>query len=134
MSDFLPNQQLSRYNRYILNRILSGFEVSRDFNVYELVKVSVSYKCILPSENELVMETYYTIKEFLVANEFLVEKKEMSSYVLTGKGIRLKELGSIEKYEDKEVRKKRSILDILLFKNKNKPGDHPYKAMVEYYE
>ncbi len=119
-----------------MNKIISGFLVDSDFSIYQLVRESVSYKCILPSQNELIMDTFYTIKEHLIANDFIIEKKEMTSYFLTGKGIRLKTLGSIEKFEESESKRtKRSILDILLFKNKQNPKTYPAaKLVADFYE
>lgn len=136
MDELLSSQELSKYNRYILNRIIDGFEVDRDFNVYELVKESVSYKCILPSQNELVMDTYYNIKEYLVLHDFVVEKKEMISYILTGKGIDLKSLGSLDKYEENELKKnKKSLFHSLFFKSKKSHGGNPLdRLLIEYYE
>lgn len=75
MSELPLTHDLSKYNRYILNRILDRFTADKEFNIYELVEESVSYKCILPSQNELVMETYYTIKEHLLLKDFIIEKK-----------------------------------------------------------
>ncbi len=136
MDGFEGWQELSKYNRFILNRILSGFQVDREFNIYELVKESVSYKCILPSQNELIMETYYSIKEYLLSNNFVTERKEMSSYFLTGKGIDLKATGSIEKFEELMTKKtKKSILQTLLskdtYKIKNRPESNRF---TEHYE
>src|SRR5579872_769929 len=110
MQDSLFQQELSKYNKYILDKILKSFDSDKDFNIYALVEESVSYKCILPSQNELVMETYYTLKEYLIACQFIMEKKEMTAYTLTGKGIQLKALGSIEKYEEQELRKNRKSI------------------------
>ena len=107
MDKILFDSTLSKYDRYILNRIIGAFEVDKDFNIYELIEESVSYKCLLPSQNTIIMETYYAIKEHLLACGFLIEKKEMSNYFLTEKGVQLKALGSIEKYEEKELRMKR---------------------------
>jgi hypothetical protein len=110
MEEFLSNQGLSKYNRYILNKIVGRFDASKDFNIYELISESVSYKCILPSQNELIMDTYYCIKEYLVINGFIIENKEMISYVATAKGIHLKLAGSFEKFEETELSKsKKSI-------------------------
>jgi len=132
MNELLSNLDLSKYNKYILNKIIKDFAVNADFNIYELVKESVSYKCILPSQNELIMDTYYTIKECLVVNGFIVEQKEMTSYLLTGKGIDLKACGSIDKYEEKYIKKKkRSFLDMLFFKRQPDPAD---KLLLECYE
>jgi hypothetical protein len=114
MEEFLSNQSLSKYNKYILNKIIGRFEAGRDFNIYEMISESVSYKCILPSQNELIMDTYYCIKEYLVINGFLIENKEMTSYTATGKGLQLKQAGSIEKFEENEINKnKKSILQTL---------------------
>ena len=54
MDEFLPRQDLSKYNRYILNRIVARFTAEKEFNIYELVSESVSHKCILPSQNVLI--------------------------------------------------------------------------------
>ena len=118
--EIILNDSLSKYNKYILNRILSGFTSDKDFNVYELVRASVSYKCILPSQNALIMETYYFIKEYLLQYGFVTEKQEMTVYALTEKGMHLRALGSMEKYEEYELRRnKPSIFNKLFFKNKN---------------
>jgi len=108
MNNILCDSKLSKYDRYILNKIIVGFDVDRDFNIYELVEDSVSYKCLLPSQNTIIMETYYAIKEHLLAYGFLIEKKEMSHYFLTEKGRQLKAFGSLESYEAKT--KKRSLI------------------------
>ncbi len=136
MDEFLPLQELSKYNRYILNRVLADFSVDREFNIYELVSESVSYKCILPSQNELIMETYYAIKEYLLLKQFVIEKKEMSAYFLTGKGIDLKLAGSIEKYELTELKKnKKSFLQTIFSLKTYKPKTYPlHKGLIEYYE
>jgi hypothetical protein len=136
MNDFMRNIELSKYNRYILNKIIPGFGADKDFNIYELVKESVSYKCILPSQNELVMETYYDIKEYLVLNEYVIERKEMTSYILTGKGIELKGCESIEKYEEQQMKQnKKSFWQTLFLRNKNTIKTSPSNnVLVEYYE
>lgn len=122
MNKLLFENTLSKYDRYILNRIIGAFEVGKDFNIYELVEESVSYKCLLPSQNTIIMETYYAIKEHLLARGFLIEKKEMSHYYLTEKGIQLKESGSIEKYEERETKmKKRSFIHKFFLKNPTPP-------------
>ncbi len=116
VDEIVLNESLSKYNKYILNKIIDGFTTDIDFNVYELVKESVSYKCILPSQNALIMETYYSIKEFLLLYGFLLEKKEMTIYSLTEKGKKLKNIGTIEKFEEYEHRKSRpSIFQKLFF-------------------
>jgi predicted transcriptional regulator len=61
------------------------------------------------------METYYAIKEHLLAYGFLIEKKEMSNYFLTEKGRQLKAFGSLESFEAKT--KKRSLIHKLFLKN-----------------
>jgi len=135
--DELPgNEELSKYNKYILDKIIPGFVISTEFNIYELVRESVSYKCILPSQNGLIMDTYYTIKEHLLTNEFVVEKKEMTSYFLTGKGIELKAAGSIEKFEERVSKKNKKSLFHTLFsketyKFKNAPVNN---GLAEIYE
>lgn len=136
MDGFASGQKLSKYNRFILNRILSGFDVDKEFNIYELVKESVSYKCILPSQNELIMETYYSIKEFLLTNNFVTEIKEMSAYFLTGKGINLKASGSIENFEELMTKKaQKNILQMLLSKDTYRLKNRPEGArFTEYYE
>jgi len=133
MDESLFKQELSKYNKYILDKILKGFDIDKDFNIYELIEESVSYKCILPSQNELVMETYYMIKEYLIAHQFIIEKKEMTAYVLSGKGIQLKNLGSIEKYEEQEIKKNKKSIFQFLFKNKPKQKTYP-DLVAEYYE
>jgi predicted transcriptional regulator len=133
MDAWQPTQELSKYNRYILDKIIAGFE-EHPFNIYELIREAVSYKCILPSQNELVMDTYYNIAEYLLKYEFIIEKKEMSSYILTSKGIELKKCGSIEKYEELYLRKnKKSFLHALISKMKtgNEPGA---EVLAQYYE
>ena len=121
MEEFPFDQTLSKYNSYILDKIIPRFEIKRDFSIYELVKESVCYKCILPSQNEIIMETYYAIKDFLLMNGFITEQKEMTSYFLTGKGIRLFGAGSIEKFDEQErKRNKQSILQMLLFRSNHK--------------
>jgi hypothetical protein len=129
----LQTQELSKYNRYILDKIIASFE-ENPFNIYELIREAVSYKCILPSQNELVMDTYYNVVEYLLKYEFIIEKKEMSSYILTGKGIELKKCGSMEKYEELYLRKsKKSFLHTLI--SKIKTGNEPEaNVLVEYYE
>jgi hypothetical protein len=123
MNDIVANTLLSTYDRYILNRILPAFSAEKNFNIYDLVEESVSHKCILPSQNSIIMDTFYCIKEYLVAQGFVLEKREMISYVLTGKGIQLKLSGSIEKYEANASRKnKPSIID-LIFKTKRVQGN-----------
>jgi len=118
MDKVISDSKLSTYDRYILNRIIAGFMADKDFNIYELVEESVSYKCLLPSQNTIIMETYYSIKEHLLAYGFLIEKKEMSNYYLTEKGRQLKAAGSIEKFEDKESKmKRRSIIHKLFFRS-----------------
>ncbi|MCD6013050.1 MAG: hypothetical protein K0Q79_2912 [Flavipsychrobacter sp.] len=136
MDKFLPHQELSKYNRYILNRILAGFATNQEFNIYELVSESVSYKCILPSQNELIMETYHAIKEYLLLNQFIVEKNEMVAYFLTGRGIALIQAGSIEKYDITEFKKqKRSILQTLFSWKKYSPVNYLVsKGLIEHYE
>jgi hypothetical protein len=118
--EIILNDPLSKYNKYILNRIISGFATDKDFNIYELVRESVSYKCILPSQNALIMETYYAIKEYLLMYGFLIEKKEMTIYSLTEKGKQLKGIGTIENFEEQELKKNSpSIFHKLFFKNKH---------------
>jgi hypothetical protein len=135
MDESLFKQELSKYNKYILDKIIKDFDAGKDFNIYALVEESVSYKCILPSQNELVMETYYTIKEYLIAYSFIIEKKEMTAYLLTGKGIQLKTLGSIEKYEEQELRKNKKSIFQFLFKTKPNQKQKAYPDLVtEYYE
>ncbi len=134
MEEFLSSQSLSKYNKYILNKIIDRFEAGRDFNIYELISESVSYKCILPSQNELIMDTYYCIKEYLVINGFIIENKEMISYTATGKGLQLKQAGSFEKYEQNEInRNKKSILQAIFslstYKSKSTAQA---KGMAEY--
>ena len=107
MNKILFDTKLSNYDRCILNRIIGSFEVAKDFNIYGLVEEAVSYKCLLPSQNTIIMETYYAIKEYLIASGFLIEKKEMSDYVLTEKGEQLKSSGTLEKFEEKEWKSKR---------------------------
>jgi hypothetical protein len=136
MNEPISNEGLPKYDKFILNRIISGFTADKEFNVYELVRDAVSYKCIIPSQNELIMETFFNIKEFLVINEFVVELKEMSAYVLTGKGIELVACGSLEKYEENKSRKnKRSIIHSFFFGNKHEqktPGTN--MLAFDYYE
>ncbi len=122
MNDIVANTLLSTYDRYILNRILPAFSAEKNFNIYDLVEESVSHKCMLPSQNSIIMDTFYCIKEYLVSQGFVLEKREMISYVLTGKGIQLKLSGSIEKYEAYASRKnKPSIIDII-FRTKRVQG------------
>jgi len=118
MNDTLTNDLLSTYDRYILNRILHSFNAEENFNIYDLVEESVSHKCMLPSQNSIIMDTFYCIKEYLVAQGFIIEKREMISYVLTGKGIQLKLSGSIEKYEAYAFKKNKPSIINFLFKNK----------------
>jgi hypothetical protein len=118
MEKILFDSRLSKYDRYILNKIIIKFEVDNDFNIYELVEEAVSYKCLLPSQNTIIMETYYAIKEHLIACGFLTEKREMSNYFLTERGRQLKAIGSIERFEEKESKmKKRSLIQKFFFKN-----------------
>lgn len=136
MDELLSGEELSKYNRYILNRIITGFEIDKDVNIYELVRESVSYKCILPSQNELVMDTYYSITEYLLNHHFVVERKEMTSYVLTGRGIDLKTAGTLDKYEEAEIRKnKKPLWYNFFFKGRKNTKDKPLdKLLIEYYE
>ncbi len=128
VDEIILNDSLSKYNKYILNRIIGAFTADKDFNIYELVRESVSYKCILPSQNALIMETYYAIKEYLLFWGFLLEKQEMIVYALTEKGKRLKEMGTIEKYEDYESRKNRpSIFHKLFFEKPTSNKHDSYK-------
>ncbi len=124
MNKILFGSTLSKYDRYILNRIIGAFDVEKDFNIYELIEESVSYKCLLPSQNTIIMETYYAIKEYLLACGFLVEKKEMSHYLLTAKGVQLKALGSIEKYEEREMKTRRKSF-IYKFFSRSTPRQLP---------
>ena len=134
MEEFLSNQGLSKYNKYILNKIVGRFDATNDFNIYELISESVSYKCILPSQNELIMDTYYCIKEYLLINGFIAENKEMISYIATGKGMQLTLAGSIEKYEENEIsRNKKSILQTLFSLSTYRPKNTALpKGMAEY--
>lgn len=136
MDEKVHSPGLSKYNRHILNRILSGFQVDKEFNIYELVSESVSHKCILPSQNELIMETFYTIKEYLLNNSFVTERKEMTAYILTGKGIDLKTAGSIDMFEEIIAKKnKKTLLQTLLSKDTYKLKTQPEsKRPTEYYE
>ncbi len=136
MDELLSGEELSKYNRYILNRIITGFEIDKDVNIYELVRESVSYKCILPSQNELVMDTYYSITEYLLNHDFVVERKEMTSYVLTGRGIDLKTAGTLDKYEEAEIRKnKKPLWYNFFFKGRKNSKENPLdKLLIEYYE
>jgi predicted transcriptional regulator len=128
VDEIILNENLSKYNKYILNRIIGAFSADKDFNVYELVRESVSYKCILPSQNALIMETYYAIKEYLLLFGFLMEKQEMIVYSLTEKGQRLKDMGTIEKYEEYELRKsKPSIFHKLFFEKPTAVKHDSYK-------
>jgi len=118
MDRIIFDGKLSKYDRYILNKIIIGFNADKDFNIYELVEEAVSYKCLLPSQNTIIMETYYAIKEHLIAYGFMIEKKEMSNYFLTERGRLLKSVGTIEGFEEKESKmKRRSLLHRFFFKN-----------------
>lgn len=135
MDEFLSRQELSRYNKYILNKILPGFCIGCEFNIYELVSDSVSYKCILPSQNELIMETFYSITEYLITNHFITERKEMSSYLLTGKGIDLKNAGSVEKFEERSLKKsKKNFFQTLFSKDTYRSKTPGMGGLVEHYE
>ena len=118
MNQTLTTGLLSTYDRYILNRILHAFKAEENFNIYDLVEESVSHKCILPSQNSIILDTYYCIKEYLVAQGFVIEKREMISYVLTSKGIQLKLSGSIEKYEASASKKNKPSIINFFFKNR----------------
>ena len=135
MDEFLSKQELSKYNRYILNKILPSFCVGAEFNIYELVSDSVSYKCILPSQHELIMETFYSITEYLIANDFIIERKEMSSYLLTSKGIHLKNMGSIEKFEERAFKKsKKNFFQFLFSKDTYRSNRPKIGGLIEHYE
>jgi len=130
--DMWEHQELSKYNRYILDKIISKFD-HPEFNIYELVKEAVSYKCILPSQNELVMDTYYHVSEYLLRNDFATEKKEMTAYILTSKGMELKKCGSLGKYEEHyEKRGKKSFLYSWI--NKIMTSENTHGPLVHHYE
>jgi len=123
---------MSKYNRYILGRILPHF-TDPEFNIYELVKEAVSYKCILPSQNELVMDTSYHVCQYLLHYEFVLERKEMTAYVVTAKGIELKKCGSLEKFEEMHgQRNKKSFLHSWV--SRRKPSEITPETLVGYYE
>ena len=112
--------ELSNYGKFVLNKIINAFDETKDFNLYELVRESVSNKYILASQNVLIMETYFMIKDYLVFNMLVIEKKEMCSYILTGKGAQLKRCGSLEKYEYLEFNQNgKSMLHRFFPRNKN---------------
>jgi hypothetical protein len=79
------SSRLSKYQNFILNKIIDNFETSTDFNIYDLVEKAVAARCILSSQNALVMDTFYIIKEQLLAVGLLTEQEEMVSYRLTDK-------------------------------------------------
>jgi hypothetical protein len=136
MSGNFLNQELSKYNLYILDRIICSFATDKAFNIYTLIEESVLHKCILPSQNEIVMETYYAVKEFLVNNDFVVEQKEMTAYVLTGKGMELKACGSLEQYNTRMRKKNKTSFLRALFTRKQKSKKYPADRLAgaEYYE
>ncbi len=104
------NQELSNYQRFILNKIIISFDAGNNLNIYELVKIAVSSNRILPSQNALIMETYYTLKEYLLANNMAIEKEEMTAYLLTEKGKQLITCRTIEEFENRELKKERKTI------------------------
>jgi predicted transcriptional regulator len=119
MNDTLFNISLSNYSNYILCRSLASFDETKPFNIYLIIEDAVSHKHILASQNALVLDTYYEIKEYLLQNGFILERKEMTEYTLTAKGIQLKEAGSAEKFNEVMLRRlKPSVFSKLFFRNR----------------
>lgn len=57
----------------------------------------------------------------------------MIAYVLTGKGVSLKACGSIEKYEEMEMKKQKKSIFHNLFSKKPK-NDQQDRQFAQYYE
>lgn len=115
--------------------LIKSLILDKEFNIYELVKNAVALKCILPSQNSLVMETYYAIKEYLLILGVVIEKEEMSSYFLTDKGKKIITFHSIEEFEKTVIKKKRTIFQILFHrKMKDIIPNNIKEQMMSYYE
>lgn len=132
-TSFYPG--LSKYQKFILNKIIAGFEENKEINIHDLVQGIVSQKCILPNQTELVTETVYMLKEYLLANEMAIEKEEMTAYLLTEKGCRLMASHTIEQFEKNESGKnKRSVMHQLFHGDKNKKKKSSPEDMMSCYE
>ena len=115
----MSGNSLTPYQRLVLNKIITDFDGSNDLNIYELIKTAVSQKCILASQNALIMETYFVLKEHLVSNRFMIEKQEMSSYILTEKGRKLRTCKSLDEFEKQALKKdKQSFIRKIFFSSR----------------
>ena len=130
--------ELSKYQKFILNKIIADIAVNKDFSISGLVKKAVSQKCILQDQNALVSETGNVLKEYLLAHGMVIEKEEMTAYLLTEKGRELIESHTIEQFEKKELRKNKPSVIHQLFhgdpNKKEKPASKIREDIISYYE
>ena len=90
--EICSSNQLTEFQRYILNRIIASFDLNKDLNIYEVISAALCHKDISSNQQPLIIETYDAIKSFLVSNEFVVERKDKILYRFTDKSIELKEI------------------------------------------
>jgi len=111
---------LSRYQRFILNKIIHDLDTDKEFNLFAFIENAVSQKCILPSQNGLIIETYYALKEYLLNRSLVIEREEMAAYRLTEKGKQFIACSTSEEFELRELKKdKKSLLHRFLYNNNN---------------
>ena len=100
--NMLSSIPLTTFERSILNKTIPVLGEDGSFNFYDLVQEAISPDYIFPSQNGNILETFYNIRDFLLANGFLQEKKELVSYILTEKGQLLQHFGSLGDYYEWE--------------------------------
>ena len=90
---------LTPFEKNILNKIIPGLQPDGDFSLYELVQQAISPNYIFPSQNGEILETFYNLRDFMITEGLVGEKKEMVAYRLTEMGEALKHYGNIDEYE-----------------------------------
>jgi len=121
------SHDLSAYQLFVLDKIVSAMSADEDCNIYELVQAAITNRQLLPSNNAAVMETCFAIKEFLLAHEFVTERVEMTAYRLTYKGRLLKESGSLQQFHKRTARKRSLLAYIFRIGTKDLQSDNVKK-------